>query len=46
MGKEETLPITVKASRELAVTLVDELKKGVAFIVKRQLTYYKSPEEP
>ncbi len=43
-GKEETLPITVKASRELAVTLVDELKKGVAFIVEGQLAYYKSPE--
>jgi hypothetical protein len=28
-GREETVPITVKASHELAQTLVNELKKGV-----------------
>ena len=43
-GKEETFPITVKASDELAQTLVNELKKGVGFVVEGQLTYYKSPE--
>jgi hypothetical protein len=32
-GKEETFPITVKASHELAQTLVNELKKGVGFVV-------------
>ena len=41
---EETVPITVKASHELAQTLVSELKKGVAFVVEGQLAYYKSPE--
>jgi hypothetical protein len=43
-GREETVPITVKASHELAPTLVDELKKGVAFVVEGQLAYYKNPE--
>ena len=43
-GKEETFPITVKASHELAQTLVNELKKGVGFVVEGQLAYYKSPE--
>jgi single-stranded DNA-binding protein len=43
-GREETVPITVKASQELAQTLVNDLRKGVAFIVEGQLTYYKSPE--
>lgn len=43
-GREETVPITVKASHELAQTLVSELKKGVAFVVEGQLAYYKSPE--
>jgi single-stranded DNA-binding protein len=43
-GQEETVPIVVKASRELAQTLVNELKKGVGFVVEGQLTYYKSPE--
>jgi hypothetical protein len=43
-GREETVPITVKASRELAQTLVSELKKGVGFVVEGQLAYYKSPE--
>ena len=37
-------PITVKASHELAQTLVTELKKGVAFVVEGELAYYKSPE--
>jgi single-stranded DNA-binding protein len=45
-GREtrETLPITVKASHELAITLVDSLKKGTSFIVEGQLSYYKHPE--
>ena len=43
-GKEGTVPIVVKAFRELAQTLVNELKKGVAFVVEGQLTYYKNPE--
>ena len=43
-GRDETLPITVKASHELAQTLVSKLKKGVAFVVEGQLAYYKSPE--
>ena len=43
-GREETLPITVKASHELALTLVTELKKGVSFVVEGELAYYKSPE--
>jgi single-stranded DNA-binding protein len=42
--REETVPITVKASHELAQTLVNELRKGVAFVVEGQLAYYKSPE--
>jgi hypothetical protein len=42
-GREETVPITVKASHELAQTLVNELEKGVAFVVEGQLAY-KSPE--
>ena len=43
-GREETVPITVKASNELAKTIVSELKKGVAFVVEGQLAYYKNPE--
>jgi single-stranded DNA-binding protein len=43
-GMEETIPITIKASHELALTLVTELKKGVSFVVEGQLSYYKSPE--
>jgi single-stranded DNA-binding protein len=43
-GREETVPITVKASHELAHTLVSELRKGVAFVVEGQLAYYKSPQ--
>jgi single-stranded DNA-binding protein len=43
-GREETLPITVKASHELAPMLVHELKKGIAFVVEGQLAYYKNPE--
>ena len=44
MSTEEIVPITVKASHELAQTLVSELKKGVAFVVEGQLAYYKKPE--
>jgi single-stranded DNA-binding protein len=42
--EKEIVPITVKASHELAQTLVSELKKGVAFVVEGQLAYYKNPE--
>ena len=45
-GREdkEAIPITVKASNELAKTIVAELKKGVAFVVEGQLAYYKNPD--
>ena len=45
-GREEkdTLPITVKASHELAPVLVDSLKKGTAFVVEGQLAFYRNPE--
>jgi single-stranded DNA-binding protein len=43
-GREETVPITVKASQELAQALVNDLRKGVAFVVEGQLAYYRSPE--
>lgn len=45
-GKEEkdAIPITVKASHELAPVLVDSLKKGTAFIVEGQLAFYRNPE--
>ena len=42
--REETIPITVKASHELALTLVRDLKKGTAFVVEGQLSYFKHPE--
>ena len=46
-GREETLPITVKASHELAPTLVNELKKGVAFVVEgRACLLQESRNEP
>ncbi len=43
-GDKEAIPITVKASNELARTMVGELKKGVAFVVEGQLAYYKNPD--
>ena len=43
-GRGETIPITVKASHELALTLVRGLKKGTAFVVEGQLSYFKHPE--
>ena len=43
-GDKEAIPITVKASNELAKTIVAELKKGVAFVVEGQLAYYKNPD--
>ena len=43
-GDKEAIPITVKASNELAKTIVGELKKGVAFVVEGQLAYYKNPD--
>jgi single-stranded DNA-binding protein len=42
--KREVIPITVKASNELATTMVAELKKGVAFVVEGKLAYYKNPD--
>jgi len=42
-GKPETIPITVKASHELALTLRN-LKKGTAFVVEGQLSYSKHPD--
>ncbi len=43
-GKTETLPIVVRATRDLARLLVDSLTKGTAFIVEGQLCYYKHPD--
>jgi hypothetical protein len=43
-GREETVPITVKASHELAQTLVNKLRKGVAFVVQGQLTTTRAPK--
>jgi hypothetical protein len=43
-GREETIPLTVKASQDLARTLVTELRKGVAFVVEGQLAYFRNPE--
>ena len=42
--KGETIPITVKASHELALTLVRDLKKGTDFVVEGQLSYFKHPD--
>ncbi|CAN5419289.1 hypothetical protein BH09VER1_BH09VER1_29410 [soil metagenome] len=41
----EVVPITVKASRELAPVIVDTLTKGTAFVVAGQLSYYKHPDK-
>jgi Single-strand binding protein family len=41
---KEAIPLTVKASQELARTLVTELRKGVAFVVEGKLAYFKNPE--
>ena len=43
-GREETIPLIVKASQDLARTLVTELRKGVAFVVEGQLAYFRNPE--
>jgi hypothetical protein len=43
-GREETIPLTVKGSQDLARTLVTELRKGVAFVVEGQLAYFRNPE--
>ena len=43
-GKPETIPIMVKASYELALTLVNDLKKGAAFVVEGQLSYFLHPD--
>jgi Single-strand binding protein family len=44
LGRDETIPLTVKASQDLARTLVTELRKGVAFVVEGQLAYFRNPE--
>jgi hypothetical protein len=44
LGRDETIPLTVKASQDLARTLVTELRKGVSFIVEGQLAYFRNPE--
>lgn len=41
---ENTIPITVKASRDLAPALVENLSKGVAFVVEGQLSFFRNPE--
>jgi len=41
-ARGEAIPITVKASNELAATMVAELKKGVAFVVEGKLGYFKN----
>jgi hypothetical protein len=43
-GDREAIPLTVKASNELARTIVTALKKDVAFVVEGQLAYYKNPD--
>ncbi len=43
-GRVETIPITVKASHGLALTLVRDLKKGTAFVVEGQLSCFKHPD--
>jgi Single-strand binding protein family. len=43
-GKSESIPITVKASRDLAPALVNSLTKGTAFVVDGKLSYYKHPD--
>lgn len=40
----ETLPITVKASRELAPVIVRQLARGTAFVVSGELAYYRDPD--
>ena len=44
LGKTETVPIVVRATRDTARLLVDSLAKGTAFIVEGQLCYYKHPD--
>lgn len=41
---EAIIPITVKASKELAPTLAQDLAKGTSFIVEGQLSYFRNPE--
>jgi|GEM_PF-5191633 len=41
---ENAIPITVKASRELAPELAGNLSKGTAFTVEGQLSYFRNPE--
>jgi len=41
---ERAIPITVKASKELAPVFVEQLSKGTGFTVEGQLSYFKNPE--
>lgn len=42
--RNEAIPITVKASGELAPVLADTLPKGTAFVVEGRLSFYKHPD--
>jgi single-stranded DNA-binding protein len=39
---QEAIPITVRASRELAAVLAERLTKGTAFVVEGELSYYRN----
>jgi hypothetical protein len=41
---ESNIPITIKAGKELAATLVECLSKGTGFTVNGTLAYFKNPE--
>jgi hypothetical protein len=43
-SRNEAIPISVKASRDLAPVLVDSLAKGTAFVVEGKLSFYKHPD--
>jgi hypothetical protein len=39
-----TIPITVKASKDLAAVLIQHVKKGYRFVVRGRLDYWKNSE--
>lgn len=41
---ESAIPITVKASKEQAPMIAEELSKGTGFTVEGQLSYFRNPE--
>ena len=43
-GRAEAIPITVKASHELAPILARDLRRGTAFVVDGQLSYFHHPD--